>query len=119
MRYISMKKLHLTIITSFLFLMGCSKSEQEIITPTCDTTQIISFSSTVQPIITKSCNIPGCHVSGFANGDFTNYDGIKERVDNGSMKTRTANQSMPLEGELTIPEIETILCWIESGAANN
>ncbi len=80
------------------------------------------FSADVQPIINQTCAIAGCHVSGFGSGDFTTFNGIKNRA--GSIKTQVVAKSMPPPNSsgpksLTDDQIRTIRCWIDNGAENN
>jgi len=88
----------------------------------CSTTR--SYMADVVPIISKTCAIENCHVSGFFEGDYTNYDDIKAQVDEGVFKVELEEGTMPPMNtagpkELTDTERNTLLCWIEDGAPNN
>ncbi len=48
-------------------------------TDTLSTFDTCNFSTYIQPIINDNCAFSGCHGSGSANGDFTNYSGIKAK----------------------------------------
>jgi len=78
-----------------------------------------SFSTNVQPIISSRCAIPGCHGAGSVNGpgELTNY----QQIFNARSQIRPAVSSglMPQGGSLTQAQINTIVCWIDSGAPNN
>ncbi len=101
-----------------LCLISCEKKKAKATpkTGSCST----SFNDNVYPIMANSCAIPGCHVSGAKMGDFTNYDGIKPKVDNGKFyKLVIETQTMPIGSSLTDDEIQTLTCWISDGAPNN
>ncbi|MEM9024265.1 MAG: cytochrome c [Bacteroidota bacterium] len=109
----------------FLWLIhACTDDKMEIEVPVageCDTIQA-SFSNDVNPIIQSRCAIPGCHVGGTtANGVYLTYDGVFEKVSNGSLINRVVVQrTMPPSGPaLTDEEIRTFRCWIESGGPDN
>ena len=77
----------------------------------------ISYSNDVEPIIIGSCATTGCHVSGTARVDLTEFDNVKSNAE--SIKTRVLNGSMPKNDVLTDAEIEAIVCWVDDGASNN
>ncbi len=112
----------------FLVLSGiiaCTKDNTTAPTPTDCSTITSSYANDIQSIMNSSCAISGCHVAGFSNGDFTNYAGLKEKVDNGTVKNRTivqmnmppANSSGPTS--LTTTQLDLLTCWIEAGAPEN
>ncbi|MEQ8625312.1 MAG: hypothetical protein RJQ00_00225 [Vicingaceae bacterium] len=88
--------------------------------PECDTT-VVTFSVDVQPIISASCAISGCHVAGgTGSGNFQTYSGIKSKVDVGSFMNRViVQQNMPPNGDLSSCELEQLKIWIDEGAPNN
>lgn len=109
------------IAVCFLFsgLLGCQHEPQ--VTPATGCPQI-SFSTQVNPIIQQNCAIASCHVAGFPDGDFTQFDELKEKVDNGSFKNSVIDWSVPRMPETyKLPEsqISTLKCWIEQGAQKN
>ena len=84
-----------------------------------------SYMDDIKPIIDATCALAGCHVAGFVNGDYTTYEGLKSKVDNGSLSRRVVeDKDMPPPDtsgptELTTVQIQLIHCWIEDGAPNN
>lgn len=76
----------------------------------------ISFSSSVQAIITNNCAKSGCH-NGSQAPDLRNFSSIQANATN--IKRRTADKSMPKNGTLTQEEIDAITCWVDDGALNN
>ena len=104
-------------------LYACSKSNAggsgggTVITPTCNGTK--SFASDVSPIIQSSCAISGCHAAGSVNGPgaLTSYTQIFNA--RAAIRVAIANGSMPKTGSLTTEQRNTILCWIDDGAASN
>jgi uncharacterized membrane protein len=111
-----MEKLNCILIIS-LFLFSCSKSEEPV-SNTCAST--VTYTSGVGAIISKSCAIAGCHVTGGAgNGVLTTLAGVKTKVDNGSFKTRVLDKKdMPPAGstQLSTAELELLQCWLTNGA---
>lgn len=86
----------------------------------CDTTNV-TYSLTIQPIIAAKCATSGCHTAGGTGpGNFDNYSGAKEKVDNGSFLNRTTIlRNMPPTAPLTACEISHVEKWIQAGAPNN
>jgi uncharacterized membrane protein len=85
-----------------------------------DTT--VSFSVTILPLINSQC--VDCHSpGGVGEGDFTSYEGILLKVENGSLRNRVINMmDMPTPGsgyELTNAEREKFSSWLDQGAPNN
>jgi hypothetical protein len=108
-----------TIITgsAFLLFIACSKDSVPF-TADCSTAK--SFATDVSPIIQSSCAISsGCHATGSSNGPgaLTNYSQVFNA--RSSIRTAVADGTMPQNGSLTTAQKDAILCWIDSGAANN
>ena len=82
---------------------------------------IISYSKTIVPLLTTQCNGTGCHESGSQDGDFTIYDGLKEKADDKSLYKRVvALKDMPKGGfALTDQERSYFAAWINQGSQNN
>ena len=69
----------------------------------------------------RSCAVPDCHVSGFGAGDFSDFAGVKEKVDNGGVRQWVViDPQMPPPNSgvatLTETEIQMFECWIQAGA---
>ena len=115
------------LFTIILGLVACSEDSTEEMTPDgVDCTNInASYSNDIEPIISNSCALSGCHVAGFSRGDFTTYEGLKAKVDDGSVKTRAIDQmNMPPANSsgptsLNDNQLELLTCWIEAGAPDN
>ncbi len=90
----------------------------------CETLDV-KYSTDIVPIMEATCAIEGCHVDGFATGDYTMYEEIKQRVDGGAFMTRVVEEkTMPPENTtgpetLTDEELDKIQCWLDDGAPNN
>ena len=105
-----------------IFFTACSKSSSSSNNnnPTVDCGTIAkSFSANVQPITSTRCAIPGCHDAGSNNGPgpLTTYQQIFNERSN--IRSAIATGLMPQGSSLTQVQINTILCWIDSGAPNN
>jgi len=89
---------YFSILLVFLSITACTKDTMP--TPTLTTvdcsTITASYANDIQPIMNNSCAISGCHVAGFSSGDFTNYTGLKAKVEDGTIKNRAIVQmNMP------------------------
>jgi len=89
-----------------------------------DSTNVVSFSQRVKPILSQNCNSSGCHGAGTGagRGNFTDYQGVKRKVDNGSFERRVlVQQNMPPNSRapLSQAELNDIRSWINAGAPNN
>jgi hypothetical protein len=79
-----------------------------------------SFGSDVKPIVQTSCATDSdCHGSGSHSGpgELLTYSAIFNA--RSAIRTEVATGRMPKDGVLTAAEKNTILCWIDNGAANN
>ena len=87
-------------------------------TPNC-TGAAIQFSANVAPIIASSCAIAGCHAAGSGNGpgQLTTYAEINAAKT--QIRAAVLSGSMPKSGTLTSAQKNSIICWIDAGAANN
>lgn len=109
-----MKYVLLTFFAFGALSISCSTDYFE---PTCTGTTI-SFASEVKPIIDSKCATnSGCHASGSRHGVYTSYSTIT--ADQSDISRVIKNGSMPEKGSLSTNQKNIILCWIESGAANN
>jgi hypothetical protein len=118
------KTLFAIFSAAILLLSGCYYDNEEELYPFayCDTTDV-TFNSNIEPIIQRSCAVPGCHVpGGDGNGDFTQFPEILEKVENGSFLNSvkgTGDIPMPPNDPLGACEIRQIELWIADGAPNN
>lgn len=86
----------------------------------CDTTSV-TFADDIMPLVQGNCAISGCHVAGgTGNGIFENYEGVKEKVDNGSLRQRVlVDRNMPPTEPLTECQLDIIDAWLNAGAPDN
>ena len=112
-----MKILQLLFVSLLVFALASSCNDDETAGGDCNNPEP-SFSADIRPIIDNACALSGCHVAGFANGDYTTFDGVKENVDDGSMRIQVVvTMDMPLANgigpdELTQEEIDLFDCWL-------
>lgn len=87
-------------------------------TPNCSGAAI-QFSANVAPIISSSCAIPSCHAAGSSNGpgQLTTYAEINAAKT--QIRAAILSGAMPKTGTLTAAQKNSIICWIDAGAANN
>jgi hypothetical protein len=112
------------ILLSLTVLLGagsCYYDKEELLYPGISDCQLnAKFASTVNPIIQSKCAIsPDCHASGSTNtaGPLTNYTQIKNL--SAVIRGQVVSGLMPKTGSLTSTELQTIVCWVDSGAPNN
>lgn len=86
-----------------------------------DTT--VSYSKILVPLVTSQCNSTGCHESGAGFGDFTHYEGLKEKAADGTLLKRViTDKDMPQIGSgfsLTDQERSYFAAWVKQGFQNN
>ena len=109
------------VSTIFLFIIllltSCKKDPIAIGKVDCNT---VSYSATIAPLLTTSCNTSGCHNTGSNKGDLTTYSKVSEYVNNGTFKKEVlTDQSMPTSGPLTSEQLGQVQCWLDIGAPNN
>jgi len=82
----------------------------------------VTYSGTIGPLIVTHCYGYGCHNQGATIGDFTTYQGLKAKIDNGSFRLRVLDlKVMPPYGHTPLSDLELfrIRCWLEAGAPEN
>jgi hypothetical protein len=114
---LTMKKAIL-FLSLMIIVLACSKNTGSSFTATCTTTQ--SWAADVSPIISSSCAYSsGCHGTGSHEGPgaLTTYQQVyNNRAD---IRSAVASGVMPENGSLTTAQKNSIICWIDNGAANN
>lgn len=76
----------------------------------------VSYESHIKSIMTNSCALAGCHVSGAGQLDLSNYSNVKLIADNGKLEERVLIQkNMPPAGPLSQNDQELIKRWLETG----
>jgi hypothetical protein len=85
----------------------------------CDGISTVSYLNDIKPIVDENCS--RCHNSGdFPTRDWTNKDLLKEYASEAARRVQlpvTDPDHMPLDPpELTIDEIQAIVCWAQQGA---
>lgn len=78
-----------------------------------------TFSADANPLIQSVCNQPSCHASGSTNGPgpLTNYTQVFNARN--AIRNAVATGLMPRNTTFTAAQKAAIVCWIDSGAANN
>lgn len=81
----------------------------------------VTYTNDIAPIIQTSCAIAGCHVTGGTGaGVFTDYEGVKLKVDQGSFRVRVLERrDMPPGFALSGTDLQKIERWLNDGAPNN
>ena len=92
---------------------GCKKASSSY-TPDCSG-KAKSYKTDVAPIMQTTCI--GCHYFGSGIVDLSTYATVFSS--RSSIRDDVASGKMPQTGTLTDSQKNNILCWIDSGAANN
>jgi hypothetical protein len=92
----------------------------------------VSYNDDIEPILTASCALVGCHVAGHVtNLDLSNYDTFKDGGNSGAafvagdgkgslVVTRIDGGGMPPDGPpFDQDEVQLFIDWINEGAENN
>ncbi len=102
-----------------LFLVEACKKKDEYANLNCASINA-SYKADIKPIIDANCTASGCHGTKSSNGDYTSYEGLLIRVNNGTLSKRVLyTKDMPQNGALSLQDRQKIKCWLNSGAANN
>ncbi len=86
----------------------------------CDTLQA-TYVDTAKSIINANCATVGCHVTGFAHGDFTTYAGMSAQgvlIDGDpglGGRVTSATSPMPPQGQLPDSLRRVLECWANDG----
>lgn len=109
--------LFLVLLSAAILIQACKKDEYKDLD--CGKTNA-TYLGDIKPIIAANCLSSGCHNSGSANGDFTEYKGLKGKANNGSLSKRVLEKKdMPSGGSLSLDDRKKIKCWLSNGAADN
>ncbi|HRP00505.1 MAG TPA: hypothetical protein PLN54_13800, partial [Flavobacteriales bacterium] len=86
-----MPRIHRIAVPLLLLLplAGCYYDKEEVLYPNsfCNTTNV-TWSGTIQPLVTSRCASPGCHVPGGQAPDLSTYTAFKAQVDLGRVQAR-------------------------------
>lgn len=112
-----MKKVLVVFVGIFiLFASSCTFEKAEPLSVGCSTP--VSYSADIDTIIVAQCE--GCHFAGAAEGDFSDFNVLKSKVDAGVFKNRVFTlKNMPQGGSLSPEDLGKLRCWVEQGAPNN
>jgi len=120
------------IMVYVLGIAGCTKNDTVVIDNTPAITRTVSFSKDIQPILTKSCAVSGCHSGSVApnlseatsfnaltNGNFINTS-VPKTSDVYLWLTGKKAIAMPAGAANNPSNINALmLAWITQGAKNN
>jgi len=108
----------------FLFSVIIFSCTRDILTEvSCDPLDVPVYDGEVESIINATCAYTGCHISGFTNGDYSDYDKIVSS-DLDQFLAEISNGDMPPvyssgPTTLTAEELMTLQCWIKGGTLEN
>jgi hypothetical protein len=117
-----MKKTIVALFLLSVLISSCYYDNVEELYPNagaCET-ENLGFQSHIFPLIQSNCAMAGCHSANASIGAFVNYEGIKAKVDNGSMEHRVlVKKDMPPSQPLNECQRAQIKVWLDAGAPNN
>lgn len=110
----------------FVFLYSCVNHDlpkPAIDVTDCTSRETISFASGVKPIVEKVCATSSCH-NGTLGPDlnwtvFARFQEHAASVQDRITRPKGTTGHMPLVGDLTDEQIQTIYCWVAQGAKEN
>jgi mono/diheme cytochrome c family protein len=111
------KLILLSIVTGYFGLAGCGSDPVECLTTG------VTYTNTVKTILDKSCAVVGCHTTGSAVGEMTDYTKTKayftaQKVVK-AIKREAGVSPMPKNGDkLSDCQISQIEAWIAAGLPN-
>jgi uncharacterized membrane protein len=115
-------KIYIVIFFAILLFQGCYYDKEDLLYPstTVDCNTINAKFTDVKPVILSKCANAGCHNSSSAAGGvvletYAQISSKKDRV----MQRAIREKTMPPAAALTVSEINSITCWINSGGLNN
>jgi hypothetical protein len=112
-----MKKLFwlMPLTIAVLSLLNCKKVNEykgldcSAVNPT--------YTGAIKAIVDANCTMSGCHNAGSPNGNYTTYEGLLIRVNNGTLSKRVLyTKDMPKGGSLSLEDRKKLKCWIDAGA---
>lgn len=115
-----MKQIFAAAITAAAILFAASCRSDKIVPSSLECSGVVRYSTGIRPFVLTHCAITGCHVTGFPQGDYTLYQPLKVRADNGRLRFFVLElRNMPPNDSVTEEQRQMIGCWIEQGALNN
>jgi hypothetical protein len=122
------KKVHLIVLFSTLFLLVLGGCEYEVVEPDrTPVTEEVLFSGKIIPIFNASCNFSGCHSAGAVPPDLTPAGAYASLMGLNQIDTVNPANSILYKSMTTgsmknysnADQAKLILAWIEQGAKNN
>ncbi len=113
-------------------ITGCEKATTVVINPGSSITTTMSFSNNIIPILSKNCELSGCHASGGHTPDLTSANAYNSLTTGGFVKANDPDNSllmlwltgkeaavMPLGSGPNQTINADIYAWINQGTKNN
>lgn len=118
-----MKNIHILLLLSAFYFASCQTEVFELPQPPapdlCDTL-IITYQTKVKQIIDANCATSGCHDANSGSGNFTNFNGLKPKLESGFFRSRVLrDKNMPPSGPLPQNTLDELNCWLEKGYPEN
>ena len=115
-----------------IVISGCYKTATYVKNPGSDIKETLSFAKDINPILTSSCALSGCHAAGGHAPNLTEANAYASLTGGGYVKandpdnsvvmlwlTGKKNPVMPLGSGLNSQINAKIYAWINQGAQNN
>jgi hypothetical protein len=102
-----------------LGLTGCYYDIEEDLYPaTFCATDNVTWTGTIEPLITSRCATVGCHVPGDQTPDLSTYAGVAANT-TAIRQTAVVDKSMPFGSSLSSCQIQQLAIWLDMGAPQN
>ncbi len=103
------------IVCGIAVIVSCKTTKNTATTTTAPTPKAaLTYTASVKKVLDDNCN--RCHKGG-KKGDFTNYAGVKEKIDEGSFNKHVfVKKDMPPKEPLTTADFDLLKNWVEAGA---
>jgi hypothetical protein len=111
-------KTQIIIWISVMLFTSCYYDNEEKLYGLVDCSKVpATYTKDVGPIIVASCAYSGCHAIG---GSLPELNTMAKVQSNAALvKKDVLSGKMPLTGSLSKQQIQTIQCWVDSGAPAN
>lgn len=114
-----LQNIAIPLISGLVCLTVSCKETPSVEELVCESEETISYQEKIVPILEAKCSNEGCHSNNFSAGDFTNFEGLAEKVTDGSLIEELEGNTMPPTSPLTDEELQSFICWISNGHQNN
>lgn len=117
--------LAMSMVMLSMVLVGCYYDNEEQLYPNSGNTNtpdtgVVSYTTTIAPLIATNCATPGCHAAGGLSPNLSTYQGVFNARDRVNARAVNLNPTpMPPSGAMSPANRNALSKWITAGALNN